>query len=243
MSTHKNIRKALIEGLLAESMDVMIDGFDYSNSLNTLSDILSLINNKVYQHVVELIGRDKYDEYGSSYFAYDGGESPYEPTGTINFYTQRMPQELVSHICKFIGNLLMVENDLIVGFRMEKSGSQDSNVIRIHVQQNDSQTDAPPDMNMSNANAYYFFTEILRYSKNEFDRGGFPVDDVMTRIDFAEQNMGLADYSDGPEMSQQKNMTHYKFGYDAEMVQKRLSLMREICEFAKKNGYKKINCY
>jgi hypothetical protein len=238
-----SIRKLLREALLAESMDVYIKGYDYQNQLDTLSDIKYYIQRHATQYLIELIGEEKLEEYRTyNFFEYDGGSSPYDDRGIINFYIWDMPEELVKHTFMYIQKLMKEKDILIMPRPIEPSNSMKSKVLRmeVHPQKIKNEEDFAPEINMSNANAFYFFTEVLKYSTKEFQYGEFKVKDLMTRIEFAMNNMDLADYQDKPEVSKTGNITHYKMGYDQKAVNDRLNLMKELCQYAIKNNYDTI---
>jgi hypothetical protein len=174
--------------LLRESMNVMVKGVAYDRNMGDLNDVCNAILDKVLSPILHKLPPDQqayFQKNGvgfyetivpdGSYFSGDGGG-----TGVINFYISGlmsgMKDEVLDNVLGFLTKLGIKYDSP----KVEQSGVYKSQVVRIPVTQNPNGGERPPEINLSNVNAYQIFHNVLQYEgEHNFS---MPAKDLIQRI-------------------------------------------------------------
>lgn len=184
-----------------ESMDIYVSGADYSRT-DRFDSLVQHLDNKVVSPLLhKYMTADDQLEYfhknsvgrwnmlvaDGSYYEQDDGTK-----GIINFYTAGVMSPLINKI--LLGCLRELKRlGVTVGkMKRENSGTYKSQVIRIPVIKNNTKTyQGPPEMNLSNANAYHVFHHVLQYEgDNDFT---INPKELMERIEVLAHDSGWID--------------------------------------------------
>ena len=169
----KLIRKIISEQLITESMYVYVDGVNYKR----LDNLLDLSHHLLDIAVTPVAGSMPTDQM--EYFRKNGvsyyetitpdGNGYDKPTGIINFYISGFMTLTLQKILKNIFAELRRLDIKWGNIKKEQSNMYKSQVIRIPIVKNNQTYSGPPELNLSNRNAYQIFHHILQYEgENDF---------------------------------------------------------------------------
>lgn len=154
------LREKTINGnLLTESITFSVDGYDYGANPDTFWDAMTYIGRQVVNDVF----RKRYSDeelrakklYFTDMFAPDGGDSDVMNVYLGNFAD--MAQEVIANMQQTVRRLPNVE--LNGQIKVEQSNSRDSMVIRVPLNVEPSEENAP-EMNLANGNAAALITAL-----------------------------------------------------------------------------------
>ena len=241
-------------------MDVYVEGYEYSQKLDKLLDLMHYIENKLnYNLFNKILSPEKIKQLhsigGYPQFEPDGMDG-FEPTGTINLYVKDFPQDqldkVVSAAQYFFGDI-GVDVDVRAETYRDSQGiaydgtnpqPDDVRVIRLIVKNNPhfGKDKNPPSLNMSNRNARMIFEQLLNF--NMSDTGGtFDVWQVLDRIDKLIPYR-MEEFERDTSVSQEPGKaTMIDIGVSTDYMQERIGQVKEIAEWARDNGYSKIGVY
>ena len=147
------------------------------------------------------------------------------------------------------------ENNIIYGdFVKDKSNLYGIDVIRIPIiKNNNSKKDFPPEINLSNNNAFFIFRDVLKIDMDLWEDGVFNARDLIRRIKYFEGETSLpeGDYAgqnaivlnpednsleDADFLSGRKAISNY----DEAKVRLVLDRIKEFCNWAINNDYETI---
>ena len=156
---------------LTEGMDVSIAGFKSGRRLDNLNDIGWHLLDTCIKPIFDTLPPDQLDYFKKNGVPYhdmmtpDGGyyTQGEGPTGTINFYISGFTSQALQEILRSIFTELRKLKIKWGHIRREQSGVYKSQVIRIPIVRNMNTYEGPPEMHMSNANAYHIFHNLLQY--------------------------------------------------------------------------------
>lgn len=156
------LREKTINGnLITESITFSVDGYDYGANPDTFYDVMTYLGRKVVNNIL----RKRYSDeelrakklYFMDMFALDGGQvndrGEYVLSDTMNVYLGQfadMAEPIIKHIQQAVEQLPNVS--LSGQIKAEQSNSRDSIVIRVPLNIQPSEENAP-EMNVSNNNA------------------------------------------------------------------------------------------
>lgn len=224
--------KLTLRNVLTESMTI------HTNQENTnLTDILYELNKKIKEDLIELMGEKGFSKYnGNELISYDGSTYPNDIIGILNFYTWNLPTQLINYVTKIIVEYLN-QNDVNVEIsNIEKSQAKPSNVIRLNITGNDNPKNN--DINLSNANARFIFTQIINYTNNEYqqciERGYFDVGELKTKVEIASTTLDPSDFADtNSEIT----------SYNMKSVFSRLNDIKTLIEYCETNNIEQLHIY
>lgn len=174
-------------------------------------------------------------------------------SGVLNFYIEGINP---ASLDKYIGIILeYLKSKRIKVGQLKKNQSQmwDVPVVRIPIEISKDQMEMrPPEINMSNNNAFFIFNNVLKVNKNLWEEGNFSAKDLKRRIEYFEGETRLPEgeyagqpyikmdfneaFGDPSALSGEKAMSNY----DEEKVRAVLGRMKEFCDWAITNGYDDI---
>jgi hypothetical protein len=122
------------------------------------------------------------DRASIDWFTADGDDY-FENTGTINMYLPNVPEESILMIQQTGKQILEKLNLVVSDIQLDTSQMYDVPVIRYKISENKNEKPlAPPHINVSNANAYHLFRDVLGYQEDLWDNGSFDVEELKKRI-------------------------------------------------------------
>jgi hypothetical protein len=167
---------------LSESMYVYIKDAGMGDKLNTLDGLSNHFLKQVISPIVTSLPPDRkayFDKNSIGYYdliSPDGDyyQGPERGTGIINFYisgfmtdTIQLILKNIIHECQKLGiSVGQITNP-------EQSGVNKSQVVRIPVVKNTATYAGPPEMNLSNRNAYHIFKNILQFEPDDESGSSF----------------------------------------------------------------------
>ena len=152
-----------------ESMNLYVKGADYKR-LDSLGEVSHRLQAPLW-HFLSSLPQDQqdYSKKNHTFPTYEilvpDGPYYFKPTGVLNFYTAGLVRNALIGSLKVIFGKLK-EMGLTYGkIKTEKSGTYNSNVIRIPITNNphENSYQGPPELNLSNVNAYQIFHNVLQY--------------------------------------------------------------------------------
>jgi hypothetical protein len=161
------VRRIIAEHLVTESMSVHIDGANYKR-LDNLHDLCYRLLDLAVTPVAGKLPPDQMEYFKKNGVPYyetltPDGDGFDKPTGTINFYISGFMSKAVQQILKYIFDELRKAGIKWGKIRKEQSNMFKSQVIRIPIVKNEQKYSGPPEMSLSNVNAYQIFHHILQY--------------------------------------------------------------------------------
>jgi len=161
------IKKLIAEQLVTESMSVYIQGANYKR-LDNLLDICYRLIDLAVTPVVGKMPPDQMDYFRKNGVPYyetltPDGDGFDKPTGTINFYIGGFMTQSIQQVMKYIFDELRRAGIKWGPIHREQSKMFNSQVIRIPIVKNDQKYSGPPEMSLSNVNAYQIFHHVLQY--------------------------------------------------------------------------------
>ncbi len=252
-------------------MNVMVKGVAYNRNMGDLSDVCNTLLDKVLSPIRKDLPPDQqayFQKNGvgfyetivpdGSYFSGAGGG-----TGVINFYISGLMAGTKEQV---LDNVLGYLTKLGIKYdspKVEQSGVYKSQVIRIPIVQNSNKEERPPEINLSNVNAYQIFHNVLQYEgEHNFS---MPAKDLVQRIvtilkhdpDWIQKNVINRTDSDWPEAErddQEIENPHLDIvkqlgsggarmigmGLDADAISRRLLEILELAKWAVQKGYTEI---
>ena len=161
------IKKLIAEQLVTESMSVYVHGANYKR-LDNLVDICYRLIDLAVTPVVGKMPPDQMDYFRKNGVPYyetltPDGNGFDKPTGTINFYIGGFMTQSIQQVMKYIFDELRRAGIKWGPIRREQSKMFNSQVIRIPIVKNDQKYSGPPEMSLSNVNAYQIFHHVLQY--------------------------------------------------------------------------------
>jgi hypothetical protein len=174
---------------LTEGMDVGVADFKSGRRLDNLNDIAWYLLDTCIKPVFNALPPDQLEYFKKNGVPYhdmitpDGGyyTQGEGPTGTINFYISGFTSQALQKILRSIFAELRKLKIKWGHVRKESSGVYKSQVIRFPIVRNMNTYEGPPEMHMSNVNAYHIFHNLLQYEGEH----GFTMDaeELIQRID------------------------------------------------------------
>ena len=223
----KNLIKSVVDSniskILKESMDVYIKGYNYSRKLNKLEDLTNHLLDKALLPGLKSLPADQLtyfqkNKMGTVYdmLTPDGDywQGPGGGVGTINFYIAGLTTKTIRKVLMDILRECRKLNIKVDKLKTEDSKMfKKSQVIRITIVKNKNEYSGPPELNMTNVNAYHIFKNILQFESEDKYGSSFSMktQDLIDRInaingdkDWVSQNIrkptdSKNDQSDTPE--------------------------------------------
>jgi len=167
-----DITKRKTPKMLSESMNVYIDGASYKHRLDSVHDLTYYLCDTVLSPILRNLPKDQLDYFnknkvGTTYDILTTDGSYWEKgegnTGIINFYIAGFTSKTIKQVLLGIFNELKKLNITLGKFKREKSRMLNSEVIRVIITDNKTKYNGPPELNMSNRNAYHMFKEVLQF--------------------------------------------------------------------------------
>ena len=199
--------------LINESMNVHISGADYER-LDTLGNLSWKLMAPVWKFL-ETLPKDQLAYYMKNRMPEPltpDGDDYFKPTGTLNFYTSGFTKQALTGTLKIIFDGLKKLGIKYGNVKTEQSGAYKSQVMRIPILANPHHGayKGPPELNMSNINAYHIFHNVLQYEgENDFS---MEAKELMQRIEtlahdqgWIEKNIIKPEDSDWPEAERDEN--------------------------------------
>lgn len=180
--------------LLTESMNLYIKGANYEK-LEELHEIGWKIMRPVWQFL-ESLPKDQLEYFMKNRMPETltpDGDDYFKPYGILNLYTAGLTRQALTGTLKLIFKGL---RDLGIPFgkvKTEQSGMFKSGVIRIPILKNPyhGTYQGPPELNLSNTNAYQIFHNVLQYEgEHEFH---MKAKELMERIETLANDPGWID--------------------------------------------------
>lgn len=237
------------------TLTLNVANFEREN-LNSIYEVSYHMNNLFFQELM----RDKFDyNYFSEFhkvpahdtITIDGTETD-ALKGTLNFYVEGIPPDKLSRYVNFVVNKLKL-NDIEVGeLKKEQSRMWDVPVVRIPVDIPESKSQIrPPEITLSNNNAFFIFNNILKMDKDLWKEGNFNASDLKRRIEYFEGEKELEEgqFAGDPFISvnnESLSDTDFLSGksaisnYDESKIRNVLNQIKVFCDWAIKNGYETI---
>ena len=197
----RHLIKECVREVLIEGMDVFVGGFNYTRKLNDLDGIANHLLDIVLSPLMKNLPEDQlayfkkngvpfYDTItpDGSYYQQGGGGS----TGIINVYISGFTTTILQKLLKGIFSELRKMGVKWGTIKKENSGVYKSQVIRIPVVKNmNDPDDRPPEIHLSNANAYHIFHNVLQYD----GENGFSInaEELKQRIESLNHDKGWVD--------------------------------------------------
>ena len=240
-----------LKHLLKESMTVSIVGANEEfPQLERLLDIIFAIQYKALMPLNSMSPEQKavFQKYRRSEILAPDGDSFDEPTGTINFYVQGIPKEVIRQILKNIKEQLDNLGGLTVGkIFVNRSNMNKSPVIRIPIVKNDNKYQGPPEFNVSNSSAHKIFSDMLGFhSPDEGTSYSMSVDELEQQLkpwnnasDIDQMNQ-MSQHTSPMTIDKDGGATMIHSGYDEERLYHYIQSLNDIVTWAKQHGYKKI---
>lgn len=180
--------------VLNESMNLYVSGANY-DKLETMGEIAWKVLRPVWGYL------EKLPEDQKAYYMKNRmpelltPDGPYydEPTGIMNLYTAGLPRQALIGVMKIIFTGLKELGITWGKIKTEQSGTYKSQVIRIPILKNPhiGTYKGPPELNMSNVNAYQIFHNVLQYEgEHEFS---MEAKELMERIESLAHDKGWID--------------------------------------------------
>jgi hypothetical protein len=180
--------------VLNESMNLYVSGANYDR-LETMSEISWKVLKPVWQYLEKLPEDQKayYMKNRMPELLTPDGSSYDDPTGIMNLYTAGLTRQALIGVMKIIFAGLKELGITWGKVKTEQSGSFKSQVIRIPILKNPhiGTYKGPPELNMSNVNAYQIFHNVLQYEgEHEFS---MEAKELMERIESLAHDKGWID--------------------------------------------------
>lgn len=199
-SDFKHIVKASLREIfytkkvINESMNLYVSGANYDR-LETMSEISWKVLKPVWQYLEKLPEDQKayYMKNRMPELLTPDGSSYDDPTGIMNLYTAGLTRQALIGVMKIIFAGLKELGITWGKVKTEQSGSFKSQVIRIPILKNPhiGTYKGPPELNMSNVNAYQIFHNVLQYEgEHEFS---MEAKELMERIESLAHDKGWID--------------------------------------------------
>jgi hypothetical protein len=152
-------------------MDVSVADFKSGRRLDNLNDLSWYLLDTCVKPIFSTLPPDQLDYFKKNSVPYhdmitpDGGYyiQGEGPTGIINFYISGFTSQALQKILRSIFIELRKLKIKWGNVRKEQSGVYKSQVIRIPIVKNMNTYEGPPEMHMSNVNAYHIFHNLLQY--------------------------------------------------------------------------------
>ena len=180
--------------LLKESMTVHPKGASFDMNMSELNDVCNALLGKVLSPILHKLPPDqgKYFQKngvgfyetivpdGSYFTPHPEGPGGHGGVGIINFYISGLIANVAQEVLKAILDYLKTLNIQHGTPKKEQSGVYKSEVVRIPVTNNPNKDESPPELNLSNVNAYQIFHNLLQYEgEHSFE---MPAKDLIERI-------------------------------------------------------------
>lgn len=170
--------------LVTESMSLYVKGANY-DKLETLGDVSWKLMGPVWRYMETLPEDQKayFQKNRSAEVLTPDGDGYFEPIGTLNLYTAGLTRNTLTVALKLIFQGLKQMGIVYGKVKTEPSNMYKSQVIRIPIIKNPQAGtySGPPDVQMSNVNAYQIFHNVLQYEgEHEFS---MKAKELMERIE------------------------------------------------------------
>jgi hypothetical protein len=232
---------------LNESMNVYVQGHDYHNDINDLSDLAEIVKRKVLDPAWTKLTPEQQEAVrkggSSSHFMItpDGDYYSNTKNQTLNFYTtgwESILPNLIAGIKYFLDEMKVKYGP----FRNEKSGMFGGNVVRIPILQFATTKNSPPMINLSNTNARLIFGELLGFPGNESGFSNISPADLYRKIEMLEKEQ-IDIHARDTYTQQNKNnkgpVIHH-MGLSSEDIAQRLEPIKAIAKWALENHFDSI---
>ncbi|MCK9459603.1 MAG: hypothetical protein M0R80_08190 [Proteobacteria bacterium] len=225
---------------LRESMNVYIQDYDSQNDVNDLYELGDHLARKITRPLWEKLTPEEQKAVR------DGG-SMYHQTITLDgngeqlsFYPAGWPEPMVKTILQAIKYYLDEMGVEYAPFKKEQSGAFKGEVYRVPILKFSGPQDAPPPLNLANANARVIFSDLLKYPDN--DGGFFDIDvrELLMRIQQVERDQTELHQRDPYSVTQHGGATMHVGGLSANGIEQRLAVLKQICQWAIAHHYDKI---
>ena len=251
-------------GHIHESMNVYVKDTNYDR-MDLLPHLANHLLQKIVSPTINKLPDDQKNYFkrnGVGYYDmlvpdgnYYSGTDGNAAKGTLNLYTSGIISASLQNILKGIFEELRKLGVKWGQIKKEKSGVyKNSEVIRIPILSNPSKYSGPPEVNLSNRNAFQIFKEILQFEDDDYtftmnsqdlkeriesilnhDPEWMDKNTVDTKIDKPE-----VDPADTWKDEPPKGATMINVGIDKEYIKQRLEQILEIANWAIQHGKKEI---
>ena len=239
--------KTFIEWLqqLNESMSVYVSGHEYHQDINNLDDLAEQLKQKVLYVAWNKLPPDQQQavQAGGSVqhgmLIPDGSYYNSEKQEVLNFYTAgwgKMIPNLIQGIKYYLDELGVKYGE----FKAEKSGMFNSEVVRIPILQWSKSKNAPPLLNLANANARLIFGELLGFPGDEGGYSDISPADLYRKIEELERHQLDIHARDAYTMKPKNGPTMMHGGLSSEDISSRLEQIKQIAKWALANHYDQI---
>ena len=235
--------------LFAESMDVMVSDYTYPEKIGTLGDISHYLERRLYP-LIEKFSSEEMDNWKKNrpmeLVTSDGDSDYFGESGTLNFYTNGIPEEKIDNFIAAIKYNLDESKIKYGSFKKEShlpsSEFSGTRVVRIPILQSlKKHEDQPPELNLANANAYLIFSDLLGY-KGQDGFYSVPARDVIVRIDSYLKKIDIQRVAREPSVEKgEKGATLIDAGYSEEQIERKLDQIRKIAKWAIDHDYENLH--
>jgi hypothetical protein len=231
---------------LNESMTVSIQDHDHHNDIKNLDDLANFLKRKVYYPLENKLSPEELENIrngGSTshmIITPDGGYYNGE-NNIINFYSHGLEKyynTIMNGIKYYLDELKIKYGP----FKIDTSGMFQNQVTRIPIINFKPSDNAAPMINLSNANAYLIFNNLLGFHP---DDGGFtiPAVDLLRKIEEIEKDQIDLHARDPYSTKTQNGPTFHHMGLDSAAITQRLNIIKNIAQWAIQNHYDTISVY
>lgn len=256
----KQIISEIVQQQLNESMTLYVKDADYKK-LTTLLDIsfdLMHILDKIWNKIPE-DQQNYFRKNRVSEFVTPDGNDYDKSKGIINLYTSGFTSKFLREYLKECLKRLKELNIQVGKLYKEQSKTYKSEVIRIPILKNIQTYSGPPEVNMSNRNAYHIFHNVLQFNPDDDDASSFHfTTDELKKVveyvlrqdpDWVDSNqIGTNDYShENPHDAIAKDIgdklggvTMISGGLHREQIRERLERILDVVRWAEKHGHKEL---
>lgn len=241
----KDIINEEINKVLNESVVFSIDGYNYNQNPETVLDVVFILEKNVWRNVISkkldpnTIARGRENGDFVEYLAPDGYDA-LNDSGIINFYVSDSFKPIANDVVNEIKSTLQKLNIKSGAYKMEKSNSRNTEVLRIPVEIVANPTQLAPSFNMANGN----FREVmgsLGFDVSE-PYGVAPAYQLLKKIEQAKNNLGGTNVQDQGRMKQNPDQPNY---YERQLGKddygNYYDRLEDMCRWALKNGFANIS--
>ncbi len=231
--------------MLQESMDLYIKGHDTHNQIDDVDDLAHYLKYNTFDKMWSKMTPEEQEEIrkgGSMHHWVISPDGSFYKDGTpvINFYTTGFTPERKKQMLQGI-EFYLKELGIPMGqIQTNTSNMYGGEVIRIPIGQIPKK-DTPARLNMSNQNAITIFRDLLNYPEDP--EGGFfgiSAADLLIKIDNLPDYMSQVHQRDPYDKKGKTGPRMIDFGLSADAIQQRLDIIRQIAQWAVKNGHSEL---
>lgn len=209
-----------------------------------LSGICNLLNSSVIEPLLEELN-DRWDKRFMDFFMHQPGSSPWEPTGTIEFYP---PPSLAAHMDRVEERFTeeLQKLGLVLG-PIERESYKDrplvTRVMRVRIVENPNVVSGPPKVDMPDATGRVVLRDVLGF-KPVNGQYVFAANEALVRAEkVTEEHIAKCCTSPVKETRASRLPQPKASPADASSIRRCLEELRAFCHWARTNEYERILAY